>query len=101
MVEVRGGLCLAPEPFDKRRLAGEFGEQCLQRDGPVERLVARQIHLGHAALRDFAFDPITVRKDLSDERHRGETLSVLRRNYGLSPLTHAWSHRVTPPATYG
>ena len=84
VVEVRGGLGLAPESLDERRLACELGEERLQRDQAIERLVAREVHLGHATLRDLALDPISVRKDLADQRHRGETLSVLSRIDGLS-----------------
>ncbi len=35
MVEVRGGLRLAPEALDERRLARVLGEQRLERDRPV------------------------------------------------------------------
>ena len=40
VVEVGGGLRLAPEPLDERRVGGELGEQHLDRDRPVEQLVA-------------------------------------------------------------
>ena len=61
---------------------GVLGEERLQRDRAVQRLVAGEVHLGHAALRDLALDLVAVRKDLADQRHRGETLSVHCRNAG-------------------
>ena len=71
VVEVGGGLRLAPEPLDERRLARVLGVQRLQRDGPVEQLVAGEEDLGHAALRDLPLDLVAIGEDSSDQAHSG------------------------------
>ena len=72
VVEVRGGLRLAAEALDERRLARVLGEQRLQRDRPVQQLVVREVDLGHPALRELALDLVAVRKDPAGQRHGGE-----------------------------
>ena len=78
MVEVGGGLCLAPEPLDERRLARELGVQGLQRDGTVEQLVAGEEDLGHAALRDLPLDLVAIGENAADEGHSGPNPSCGR-----------------------
>jgi len=106
VVQVGSGLCLAAEPLDERRLARVLGEKSLERDQAIQRFVAREVHLGHAAVGELALDPISVRKDLADQGHRGETLSALHREFGLlepgpGPLTRVLTHSVTSPGVHG
>ena len=101
VVEVRGGLRLAPEPLDERGLARELGEQRLQRDRPVQRLIACEVHLGHTAPGDLTLDLIAVGEDLADQGHGAETLAFTRRSDGAVAPTRAGSHCVTSRATCG
>ena len=78
VVEVRGRLRLAPEPLDERWLARELGEQRLQRDRPVQRLIVGEVDLGHTASGDLTFDLVAVGEDLADQGHGAETLAFAR-----------------------
>jgi hypothetical protein len=60
MVEVGRGLRLAAETLDEVRVDGELGEQHLDGHRPVEQLVARQEHVGHAAAPDALFEFVAV-----------------------------------------
>ena len=52
VVEARGVLRLPAEPLDEARVAGELGEEHLDRDAAVELPVASEEDVGHAARRD-------------------------------------------------
>jgi hypothetical protein len=47
VVQVGGGLGLAPEALHERRVGGVLGEEHLHGDGPVEQQVPRQEDVGH------------------------------------------------------
>ena len=49
VLQVGGRLRLAAEPLDEALVGRQGREQHLDRDRAVEQLVARQVHLGHAA----------------------------------------------------
>jgi hypothetical protein len=49
-------LCLPTKPLDERRVGGEFWEQHLDRNWPIERAIARQEHLGHSTTREAPVD---------------------------------------------
>src|SRR5689334_8281981 len=85
MVEAGGALRLAAEAFDEARVAGVLREQHLDRDGPVQQLIAGEVHLGHSASCDAALDLVSVREDVSELRHRGQTLPV--RLFALREVT--------------
>ena len=51
VVQVGGGLRLAPEPLDERRLACVFRKERLHRNGSIEQAVMPEVDLGHTALR--------------------------------------------------
>src|SRR5262245_31316433 len=53
---------LSDEPGPERRVRGESWRENLERDQPVEALVARPVYDGHAALPDLPFQ--TVAGDL-------------------------------------
>ena len=63
VVEVGGGLGLPPEPLHEGRVAGELGEQHLERDAAVEELVVGQVDLGHPAPGQVPDDFVPVRVD--------------------------------------
>ena len=45
------------------------GNSAFSATGRFEQLVAGEVDLGHAALRDLALDLVAVRKDLADQGH--------------------------------
>ena len=63
MVQVRRSLGLAADPLDERRVGRVLGEQHLDGDRPVEELVARQEHLGHATSRDASVELVSPAED--------------------------------------
>ena len=90
VVQVGGGLGLAPEPLDEARVAGELGEEHLDRHRTVEQLVAGEVHLRHPAPCDPALDLVAVGEDVGDLRHRPKTLAG---GASDSPEPHASTDR--------
>ena len=72
VVEVGGGLGLAPEPGHEVGVVGVLGEQDLDRDRPVELQVAGEEHLGHAALAEAAVQLVAAVED-GGLRHGGSS----------------------------
>ncbi|MEI2816488.1 MAG: hypothetical protein V9E99_08545 [Microthrixaceae bacterium] len=66
--QVGRSLSLAAESLDEGRVGRELGEQHLHGDGPIERAVAGQEHICHAAASDTTVDLVAPAKD---DRRRG------------------------------
>ena len=60
VVEVRRGLCLTTEALDKRRVLRELRKQHLQRDRPIEKLIAGEEDISHAPAPDPALELVAL-----------------------------------------
>jgi hypothetical protein len=78
VVEAARGLGLALEAAHQRGVLEQRGLEQLQADGPVEREVARLVHLAHPALPDQVLDHEAAGDDPADERILALGLQVER-----------------------
>ncbi len=70
--QARQGLALAQETLAKTRISRQRRRHHLQRHLALQRALGRQVHAGHGAFADLAFDVITRNHDV-----HGETFTTM------------------------